>query len=186
MPVLLILAFVLTQVPTAKADSPTAPDYAASVAPVLKKYCAGCHNDEDREGKFSLESYAALQRGTAHGPAVLPGDAKGSRMIRLLTGAAKPLMPPKDEPRPGPQEVALLEAWIDAGARGPKGEEPDRLKLVVPKIPAHATVRPVTAMDATQDGQWLAVARGNEVSLFGKGVSPHNRPHALSGPFQAR
>ena len=39
------------------------PDYSKQVAPILKKYCAGCHNDEDQEGKLSLESFAALQRG---------------------------------------------------------------------------------------------------------------------------
>ena len=49
----------------------------------------------------------------------MPGDAKGSRMIRLLTGAAKPLMPPKDEPRPGADEIALIEAWIDIGCARP-------------------------------------------------------------------
>jgi len=38
--------------PTALADSPPAPDYAKQIAPILKKYCAGCHNDEDREGKI--------------------------------------------------------------------------------------------------------------------------------------
>ena len=151
---------MLTAVPAVGADGGPAPDYATQVAPIFKKYCAGCHNDEDREGKFSLESYASLQRGTAHGPALLPGDAKGSRIVRVLTGAAKPMMPPKDEPRPGADEIALIAAWIDAGARGPQGQEPDRLALVVPKIPAHAKVRPVVAMDATHDGKWLAVARG--------------------------
>ena len=93
-----------------------APDYATRVAPIFKKYCAGCHNDEDREGKFSLESYASLQRGTAHGPALLPGDAKGSRIIRVLTGAAKPMMPPKDEPRPAADEIALI-AGLDRSGR---------------------------------------------------------------------
>ena len=94
------LAVVLIAVPSVAADGQRAADYSAQIAPVFKKYCAGCHNDDDREGKFSLESYAALQRGTAHGPALLPGDPKGSRIIRVLTGAAKPIMPPEDEPRP--------------------------------------------------------------------------------------
>ena len=113
----------------------SAADYATRVAPLFKKYCAGCHNDDDREGKFSLETYASLQRGTAHGPALLPGDPKGSRMIRVLTGAAKPMMPPEDEPRPAAGEIALIAAWIESGAHGPQGQEPDRLALVVPKIP---------------------------------------------------
>ena len=151
---------------SAAVDAGSAPDYTARVAPILKKYCAGCHNDEDREGKFSLENYASLHRGTAHGPAFLPGDAKGSRIIRVLTGAAKPTMPPEDEPRPAADEIALIAAWIEAGARGPQGQAPDRLSLVVPKIAGHVKAQPVVAMDATRDGRWLAVARGDRVGLY--------------------
>jgi hypothetical protein len=167
----MILAVLLFAGPSLAAEDRPAPDYASQVAPILKKYCAGCHNDEDREGKFSLETYGSLQKGTAHGPAVLPGDPKGSLMVRLLTGEAKPAMPPKDEPRPSAEELALLQAWIEAGARGPKGEEPDRLKLIVPKIPTHAKIVPVVAMDASRDGRWLAVASGAGVELY-----PSDRP----------
>ncbi|HEU5118532.1 MAG TPA: c-type cytochrome domain-containing protein, partial [Isosphaeraceae bacterium] len=80
------------------AENDPAPEYQKQVAPILKKYCEGCHNEDFPEGKFSLETYSALQKGTKHGPAVLPGDPEGSRMIRVLTGTLKPSMPPKDEP----------------------------------------------------------------------------------------
>ena len=147
-------------------DGATVPDYRTEVAPILAKYCGGCHNDDDREGKFSLESYASIQRGTAHGPAYLPGDPKGSLLLRLLDRTAKPAMPPKDEPRPGDAEVATLAAWIEAGALGPSGEGPPRLSLLVPKVPSTARVRPVVAVDASPDGRWTAVARDTEVRLF--------------------
>lgn len=143
-----------------------APDYTAQIAPIFKKYCAGCHNDGDREGKFSLESYASLQAGTPHGPALLPGDAAGSRLVQQLTGVAKPLMPPKDEPRPSEAEIALLKVWIDAGAPGPSGQQPDRFALVVPNVPGHAHVRPVAALDRSPSSQLLAVARYAEVELY--------------------
>ena len=78
---LMILAVVFTAVPAAHGRRRTGAGLRdAQSLPIFKKYCAGCHNDEDREGKFSLESYASLQQGTAHGPALLPGDAKGSRI----------------------------------------------------------------------------------------------------------
>ncbi len=186
MSTLTILAILATAVPAVAADAGSAPDYATRVAPIFKQYCAGCHNDEDREGKFSLESYAALQRGTAHGPALLPGDAKASRIVRVLTGAAKPLMPPKDEPRPGPDEIALIEAWIESGARGPQGQEPDRLALIVPKIPAHSKVRPVVAMDATHDGRWLAIARGAQVGLYSQHAPRADAPERALGSFPGK
>ncbi|MDR3638354.1 MAG: hypothetical protein P4L84_31415, partial [Isosphaeraceae bacterium] len=183
---LMILAILVAAAPVHGADEQSAPDYAAQVAPIFKKYCAGCHNDEDHEGKFSLESYTSLQSGTGHGPAILPGDAKGSRIIRVLTGAAKPLMPPKDEPRPGSDEVALIQAWIDSGAKGPQGEAPDRLALIVPKVPAHAKIRPVVALDATHDGRWLAVARGAEVGLYGGHAPRTDAPERTLGRFPGK
>src|SRR3954469_24938500 len=139
----LVLATLLTATTTAtvRADVPTAPDYASQVAPLFKTYCVGCHNDGDREGEFSLESYASLQKGTPHGPALKPGDAGASRIIRQLTGAGKPSMPPKGEPRPDASEIALLRAWIDAGAKGPlEGETVDRLALGVPASSSPAQV----------------------------------------------
>jgi mono/diheme cytochrome c family protein len=183
---LIILAALFTAVPAVAAQTGSPADYASKVAPIFKKYCAGCHNDDDREGKFSLESYASLQKGTEHGPALLAGDAKASRIIRVLTGAAKPMMPPKDEPRPSPDEIAVIAAWIQSGARGPQGEEPDRLALVVPKIAAHAKAQPIVAMDATQDSQWLAVARGAEVGLYKKGSPRSGAPDRTLGRFPGK
>ena len=143
-----------------------APDYTTSVAPILKKYCAGCHNGEDREGKLSLESYEQLQRGGAKGPAVLPGNAESSRLMRLLTGVAKPVMPPEDNPRPTAAEIEVLKNWISAGARGPRGSAPDRTRLLVPAIEPTAGVRrAVTALDRSPDGKLLAVARFRTVVL---------------------
>jgi WD40 repeat protein len=183
---LISLTILVSTLPAAGADGGSAPDYTTRVAPIFKQYCAGCHNDEDREGKFSLESYAALQQGTEHGPALLPGDAKGSRIVRVLTGLAKPVMPPEDEPRPSADEIAVIEAWIESGARGPAGQEPDRLALIVPKIAAHSKTTPIVAMDRTLDGQWLAVARSHHVDLY----SPHSPrdgpPDRVLGSFPGK
>jgi hypothetical protein len=165
------------------------PDYQGQVAPVLTKYCAGCHNAEDREGKFSVESFASIQQGAEHGPALLPGDAKGSLMLRLMTTEGKRTMPPKGEPRPSPAEVAVVEAWIAGGAKGPEGEAPPRLALLVPKITPKARVRPVVAMDAARDGRWTAVARDTEVTLFegtGEVVTRSTRPGRTIGTFPGK
>src|SRR4051794_11299083 len=96
----LVLMAILATGSNLRAGDASAPDYASQVVPILAKYCAGCHNDEDREGDFSLESFASLQKGTSKGPAFQAGDSASSRMIRQMTGAAKPAMPPKGEPRP--------------------------------------------------------------------------------------
>src|SRR5436309_13813220 len=99
------------------------PDFSKDVAPILTKYCSGCHNDTDREGKLSLQSYQALLKGGAKGGVVTPGQPELSRLIRVLTGAAKPPMPPEGEEAPTPAEIEVLKSWIAAGVKGPSGVE---------------------------------------------------------------
>lgn len=143
------------------------PDYQQVVAPILQKYCAGCHNGDDHEGEFSVESFDELQKGGEHGAAVLAGDPGSSRMIRLVTGAAEPKMPPADKPQPTAEEVAVLKAWVEAGAKGPSGQEPDRTQLKVPSItPKAGLADPVTALDWSADGKLIAEARFGRVAIL--------------------
>jgi WD40 repeat protein len=158
---LFIVAIAL--VGSARADGP---DYVAQVAPVFKKYCSACHNADDREGHLVLESYARILEGGEHGAVVTPGRSQDSLLVRVLTGKAKPSMPPEDETKPTPDEIALLAAWIDAGARGPEGAEPDPTFLVVPKItPNGAVVDPPTALACSPDGKLLAEAHYGTVEI---------------------
>ncbi|MCA9017007.1 MAG: hypothetical protein KDA77_16865, partial [Planctomycetaceae bacterium] len=71
-------------------------DYQKQIAPLFRKYCESCHSVDDPEGKFVIDSYDALLKGGKQGPAVLPGDSKSSRLIRMVTGETKPIMPPED------------------------------------------------------------------------------------------
>src|SRR5262245_21819681 len=77
-------------------------DFAKDVAPILTKYCTGCHNDQDKEGKLSLQSYGSLLKGGAKGGVVTPGQVELSRLVRVLTGLAQPKMPPEGEEAPKP------------------------------------------------------------------------------------
>lgn len=156
------------------------PDYLQEIQPIFQKYCNGCHNDTDHEGNVSLESFASLQQGNSKGPNVLPGDPEGSRLLRLILGTAEPVMPPEGEKRPTDAEVALLREWIAAGAHGPVGNEPLPLKLIVPQIESRTDRRPVTAVDLSANGQWLAVARFGEVQLHRPTAAGWEPAHTLS------
>jgi WD40 repeat protein len=147
------------------ADEP-APDFATRVAPLFTKYCAGCHNPNDHEGKLSLDSFANLQKGGEHGAAIVPGQADSSRLIRVLTGAAEPKMPPEGEKAPTAEEIALLKAWINAGAKGPAGAEIDRKILVTPKVPAAAnSAQRIASLAYSPDGKLQAIGRYGFVEL---------------------
>jgi len=142
-------------------------DYTKEVAPILTKYCAGCHNDDEMEGDFSLESFASLQRGVKKkGPAILPGDAKGSLLLRVLTATGDAKMPPEDEPAPSAAEIEILTRWVAAGAVGPNGTEMNRLTLNVPSIASKTSTKPITSIDWNIGGGEFAVARFGEVEIF--------------------
>ena len=149
------------------ATEPLAPDYVADIAPLLTKYCVGCHNAQDAEGGLSLETYADMQVGVEDGPVVLPGQADSSRLIRVLTGLAEPRMPPEDNPSPNDQEIASLRSWIDAGAKGPEGASPTK-RLITPYIEsvAQGQLPSITALALSPDNQRLAIARFAQLDLL--------------------
>ncbi|MEX2185647.1 MAG: c-type cytochrome domain-containing protein [Pirellulales bacterium] len=161
-------------------EAPSSIGYNEAIHPLFAKYCTACHAADEPEGKLVLESYDGLLRGGKHGAAIAPGKADDSRLVRMLTGVAKPVMPPDDSERPSPEEIAALKRWIDAGAKGPTGAGPDPTLLVVPKIEPRANVTPaVSALAVSPDGKLLAIARRGEVEIVE--TKDRRRVHLLTG-----
>ncbi|MCH7687580.1 MAG: WD40 repeat domain-containing protein, partial [Planctomycetes bacterium] len=64
----------------------------------------------------------------------------------------------------------LLKAWINGGAKGPKAGPNDPYLLVTPKVKPIGTVRqPISAVDHSPDGKWIAVARYGAVEILSAG-----------------
>ena len=88
--------------------------FETKVRPVLVARCYECHGPEsDAEGKLRVDSLSALLAGGTLGPAVKPGDAKGSLLISAINHGEFVQMPPKSKL---PQnEISDLTAWIADG-----------------------------------------------------------------------
>ena len=88
----------------------------ASVEPIFKANCIGCHAQGTGKEGVELYSHASVMKGGEHGPNVVPGDAKASLLSKVLRASdGKKQMPPK-----GPiseADIAKIEAWIDQGAK---------------------------------------------------------------------
>jgi mono/diheme cytochrome c family protein len=82
------------------------------VAPLLIVKCGGCHIQRSR-GELSMATFASLEKGSAAGAVIMPGDSSGSRIIEMIASG--------DMPRGGakipPDELKLLVTWIDEGAK---------------------------------------------------------------------
>src|SRR6185503_8085634 len=93
------------------------------IRPVLAARCVSCHGAAAAKPKGGLvvDSLAGILRGGARGPAVVPGDAETSLLVRAIRRETDDLaMPPKESERLTEAEIQDFAAWIRAGAPGPK------------------------------------------------------------------
>jgi hypothetical protein len=151
---------------TALPCSAAVPSYERDITPILRTYCSGCHNDREQEGEFSVETFASLRKGGAgSGDPVVPGDAAASVMIQRIHSQDGDHMPPDDEPQVPSAELAVLKAWIAAGAPAPAADTSLLESLVVPKLAPHVGAMPVTAAAPSPHGEGLAVLRGRGLSV---------------------
>ena len=149
-------------------------DFHRDVAPILREYCAGCHNDDELKGEFSLETWKQLMKGGEDGPSIKPGDAGGSRLLQLLEGKKKPAMPPRKKAQPSAAHIETLRAWINAGARGPKNDVSILSTLNVPELAAAENVeKPITAIAFSPTGA-RAVARFTSVKVGKLALGGHS------------
>jgi len=95
--------------------------YAARIAPLFERSCVPCHRPGKRKGGLRLDTYAQLLAGGEDGPVIVPGDPRGSELMRRITlPADDDDYMPSDGRKPfSAQEVAAVEQWIAAGAKGP-------------------------------------------------------------------
>ncbi|MEM9644181.1 MAG: c-type cytochrome domain-containing protein [Planctomycetota bacterium] len=136
------------------------------VLPILELHCVGCHSEDDAEGGLALDSYEALMKGGETGLSVTAGEPGSSRLLLLASGKMEPVMPPDDADGPSDEELAILAAWVEQGAIGPKGHPPLRRTLRTPEIAtAEGVVSAITAVDANEPSQLAAVARFGGVSV---------------------
>lgn len=110
-------------------------DYNAQVKPILNQKCIACHGGVKKKGGFSLLFREEALSPTASGkPAIIPGDAEHSDMIRRLhLKDPEERMPYKEEPLTK-EEIAILTQWINEGAKF--GTHWAYAPVTLPKIPS--------------------------------------------------
>jgi len=116
-------AYAQTKAPV---ETPLDPDHAARmvkgleifkkhVKPILVSRCLRCHGGEHVKSQLDLSDRAELLKGGRTGPAVVPGKAGQSLILRLLRHEREPFMPKSGKQLP-PEVIARFAAWIDLGA----------------------------------------------------------------------
>src|SRR5437762_5717749 len=168
LPVLIFLLVGDLRVGQAETATPTN-DY-SGVEAIFTQHCLECHGSTEPEGKLILESHELLMKGGGSGAVIVLGKSEESLLVRMIEGRVekdgkKLIMPPgKKREKLKPEQIALIRAWIDAGAKPPAEFKPK--ELTVPRIePAVPPRKSVNAIAYSPAGKLIAVARYGEDEL---------------------
>ena len=90
------------------------------IRPVLVEHCYSCHSSDAKKikGDFRLDSRDALLKGGESGPAIVPGKAAESLLIKAVRYNTDIRMPPKGKLPAA--AIADLEAWSRSAQPDPR------------------------------------------------------------------
>ena len=148
-----------------------APDFSA-VYRLLDERCIECHATDDNEAGLVLETFDGLMKGGETGVAIVPGKSAESLLVKYLRGEVekdgkKKFMPPGKREKLSAEDIALIAAWIDAGAKPPAAGTVAVREIRVPKIaPKVAPRLAVTALAFSEKQKLIAVGRYGTVELL--------------------
>jgi mono/diheme cytochrome c family protein len=94
--------------------------FATDIKPIFDRACLECHGPKKQKGGLRLDSLEATIHGSDDGPVLELGQGATSMIVSNIAhvGLEDDWMPPLDEGKPlSQEEVALVRAWIDQGAK---------------------------------------------------------------------
>src|SRR4051812_23350889 len=118
-------------------------DFSTEIKPLFEAACIKCHAKGKAKGGFSLETREAFLKGGETGPAAVPGKSGESLVVEAVAGIDPDTVMPKKGSRWTPEQVGLLRAWIDQGAKWPA--EISFARPLPNNLQRHAVALPQTA-----------------------------------------
>jgi hypothetical protein len=161
-------------------------DFNTTVQPILQKHCLDCHAAADAEKGLVLENFETLMKGGESGAAIVAGKSADSLLVKFIEGRSgkqgkNQFMPPGKAKKLDAQEIAVIKAWIDAGARAPKEAAKVAVRDVkVPKItPKVAPPKAIHSLAVAGGSGMIALAQYGEVEL--RSAETHQTVRVLGG-----
>lgn len=140
-------------------------DFEKEILPVLRNNCLACHNRTSSKGELILETPQDILKGGESGRAVVPGSSADSLLLQLAAHQKRPVMPPRDNKVSANNltstELGLIKLWIDQGAKGEV-----RAAKPIEWLPLPPGLNPIYSTALTQDGQYAAAGRANQIFLY--------------------
>ncbi len=148
-------------------------EFVKDIQPVLESACYDCHDADKQKSKLRLDEVVGILKGGDSGePVFVKGKSAESSIIKHVTSEdPKDMMPPKGD-RLTAEQIGLLRAWIDGGAKMPgDAEAAESLKLKTD----HWSFQPVKRPAVLKSGDSFVKNEVDEfvlAKLKEKGLSP--------------
>lgn len=141
-------------------------NFEKEILPILQKNCLACHSASEKQGGLILESAQGILKGGDTGPAAVPAKGLESLLLKVASHQAEPVMPPEGNDVAASnltsRELGLFKLWIDQGVIGSGGIDSLSPKQMN-RLPRGLVA--VQGLALTQDGQYVAFGRGNQILL---------------------
>src|SRR5437016_5572512 len=101
-------------------------DFGRDVKPIFESSCFRCHGPEKPKSRFRLDNRESALKGGENNPDdIVPGDSAKSKLIHYVARVVEDMeMPPPGKGEPlRPEQIGVLRAWIDQGAKWAPGAE---------------------------------------------------------------
>ncbi len=142
--------------------------FESKIRPLLADHCYSCHSAkaEKLKGGLYVDSLEGLLKGGDTGPALVPGDAEKSLLIKAVHYTDADLqMPPKGK-KLSDRQITDLTQWVKAGAPWPETEK----AAVRPSRPSHEITDKEKNWWAFQLIRRPALPIGNRQSTIGNPI----------------
>lgn len=146
----LVASAALTPEQAAKLPPPASRqvDFVRDIQPLFEAACVKCHAKGKAKGDFSLETREAFLKGGETGAGAVVGNSAASYVVELVAAVDPDNVMPKKGTHWTAEQVGLLRAWIDQGAKWPEKvsfakPEPQNLQPRPVALPAAGEKHPL-------------------------------------------
>ena len=106
-------------------DDASKPEYyTTKVKPIFEANCGRCHMGENHRCGLNIDTREAMLKGGHDGSVLVPGDPSKSLLVKLIRHegpADDPMpMPPPPKAKLSDDDIAIVTAWVIAGAVMPQ------------------------------------------------------------------
>jgi mono/diheme cytochrome c family protein len=95
-------------------------DFKKDIQPLLKDHCLKCHGASRKEAGLRLDRRDDALNGGDSGPIFVSGKSDESRLIQYVAGVDPDVVMPPEGEKLTDDQIGLLRAWIDQGAKWPE------------------------------------------------------------------